>query len=179
MSIQTWVDRKYASTEANIYTGYDQLKKRKYPKRVEGRLPNISTSLILKHLQYDVRTATIHTDEEIARAAKDHKALGILSNISDFLVYQTGGVPLLYVHKLDLSAMTVQSFNVAGLVDRLDIREDQLPLFAALAGHGRHLTRFHRSLTTQPWNADFLIPLVADFIEKLGPLADEEHSGYL
>ena len=69
-------------------------------KKFKPVLPHLKTKFALTHiLGVEITTSQQETDYEIAKAAKDHDAIGILANDSDYLIYQTG-VPLLSVNDL-------------------------------------------------------------------------------
>lgn len=98
-------------------------------------MPMLKTQNLIKCMfNQDVRTSLREADDEIAELAKEHNAIGILAQDSDYLIYQSGA-HYLSMRDLDWKSLKTKCYDSAKLAQALDIRPSQLPLFAILAGN--------------------------------------------
>ena len=106
--------------------------------------------------------------------------IGILGRDSDYLIYQTGGVPLLSITDLDILTLKTKLYDPRRLASWLDLRTSQLPLFAILAGNTavdkEWLVDFHTDLVGPYRRNDVsvLFPVLAMYIrdERLEIISD-------
>ncbi|XP_055638273.1 uncharacterized protein LOC129776575 [Toxorhynchites rutilus septentrionalis] len=71
--------------------------------------------------------------QESAAYATDNKALAILSNDTDYLIY-AGTWHLWSSMNINFDTLTTLEYNRQGLMDTLDLSYSQMPLFALLSG---------------------------------------------
>ena len=133
-----WIKRSNARIEKSVYPTFDYLKdisKSVLPDKVAPMIPQLNTKLMLTQiLGAEVITSRQAADCEIARMAKNNDAcIGILGRDSDYLIYQTGGVPLLSITDLDILTLKTKLYDPRRLASWLDLRTSLLPLFAILA----------------------------------------------
>jgi len=175
----TWIRRRYDKLGETIYPVFDFLKNRnniRLPEKLDSALPNLNTKYLLTHiLGVEVITSLQEADYEIAKAAKDYDAIGILANDSDFLIYQTG-VPMLSITDLDITSLRTKVFDPRRLASSLQLETSQLPLLAILTGNDTvekdRLREFHSRLVGHYKRNDVsvLLPALARFIkdQRLG-----------
>lgn len=97
-------------------------------------LPTFSR-FALKSLGQEVKCSTREADFEIASYANSHAhdCMGILSQDSDFVIYDT--VPYLSASKLCLKSMTTVLFSRERLCHVLELQKTELPVLACLLGN--------------------------------------------
>jgi len=131
-----WVRRRYQTMNKTVYPFYDALKRKQFPDFIKDiTLPMLMTKAVIKYVfNHDVRTSLREADDEIAELAKEYKAIGILAQDSDYLIYQSGA-HYLSMRELDWKSLRTKCYDSAKLAQTLNIRPTQLPLFAILAGN--------------------------------------------
>lgn len=141
---EEWIKRRYRDMKEKVFLNYDALKRGSKPPR-EGLTPMVMTKHLL-HYEFEqmVKTSLIEGDDLVAALAKEHNAIGILADDSDFLVYQTNGIPLLSGRDLDWDTLRTTLYDPIKLAERLKLSLSQLPILGLLAGNDK--TKNHPSL---------------------------------
>lgn len=105
-----------------------------------------------KHGEY-VYVTQHECDVELAQYARDHNAMAVIGNDSDFLVYE-GNWMYWSASNIDLETLATIEYSRTALCDYLSLSHQQLSLWATLVGNDitsvcfRDLRRFHTSLGT-------------------------------
>lgn len=141
-----WIKRRYERLEKIVYPVYDALKRAQFPDFLEGLIPMVLITTQLKYIFHqDVRTSLREADEEISELARDHRAIGILAQDSDYLIYRSN-TTYLSMNELNWVTMKTKAYDPRQLAHTLNIQDSQLPLLALLAGNDVvNAQRLHRN----------------------------------
>lgn len=115
-------------------------------------------------------------DEEITKYACQNKCFAVLSQDSDFVIYD-GAEYYLSMKHLDIDTMTTLNYSRRELATKLGLHVNHLPLLASLMGNDivdfHQLKAFHHKVLRSSW-MDFsrLVPEIAKYIRKF-PTGDK------
>ena len=168
-----WVKRRYDMLHKSVYPVFDFLKNGKNCEPSGIVIPDISTKLMLTSiLGAEVITSLQDADYKIAKAARDNDAIGIFSQDSDFLIYQTG-VPLLSIADLNIETLRTKVFDPRRLASGLNLSSRQLPILAVLVGNDRVekklLEKLHSQLVgyRKRLILSLLLPALAEIVRNI------------
>lgn len=169
IATKSWCLRKdsYYQDMINIYDAVDQEEELLTIANI-GRMPFHYVCTLkqaaMNHGRHHWATAK-QCDQQMVAFANKPNTLAILSDDSDFLIYE-GPWRLWCTTSLDIKNLTTIEYNRAGLIQALGLQRSQMPLLATLAGNdvvdSKSLTKFHRSLG----NISDKIQNVAKFIKN-------------
>ncbi|XP_065088556.1 constitutive coactivator of PPAR-gamma-like protein 1 homolog [Ochlerotatus camptorhynchus] len=135
---------------------------REYPTPVNFRYP--LKFVAKKYGQYRMVIAR-ECDQELAAFAKQINALAILSDDSDFLIYE-GSWKYWSSRELDLATLTTMEYNRSALVSHLKLSYIQMPLLATLSGNDIMPYQVVRRLHSQLGSIRDKFPNMACFIRR-------------
>ncbi|XP_065221635.1 uncharacterized protein LOC135846461 [Planococcus citri] len=155
---QTWLSRKIRNLE-NILELCDVLdlekglRTRDIPEEYVSLPPamDVITLMLLKHvLNCEVYVTIEECDEEMLEYVHENECMAIFTNDTDFIVSDMNKCKVLSTRQFDPRSMTTVLYDREALASSLNIRTDQLPLLAILAGNDyidfEALEFLHRSL---------------------------------
>lgn len=151
---ETWCDKKESHYRdmIKIFDAVDQGEELSTMANIIDRLPfhYVCTlkQVAMKHGRFHWATAK-ECDQEIVAFANKSNALAILSDDSDFLIYD-GPWRLWCTTNLVIENLTTIEYDRARLMNCLGLQASQMPLLATLAGNDivdpESLRRFHQNL---------------------------------
>lgn len=174
--VSTWLKRR--QDEITYYTSlYDYIESGLTLDQIVAQMkeqkamPAVFYSIQMVAWKYgEFRQCHVHEcDLEVARYATENDALAVISNDTDFLIYE-GGWRFWNVDDIS-TALNATEFDRFGIARLLALSAEQRPLFATLIGNDftnhneifKDLSQFHSSLGD--WKRKFYN--VADFVRKL------------
>uniref|UniRef100_A0A1B6DDU3 XPG-I domain-containing protein n=1 Tax=Clastoptera arizonana TaxID=38151 RepID=A0A1B6DDU3_9HEMI len=176
----TWVQRRM-DTMIKVYKIMDLLKDGNKTTDVSSdlfMLPIGLNSFVMIYLKeecnIEVYSAVEECDEEINAFAVQHNCFAVLSQDSDYMIYE-GNYLYLSMKSLNLEKMTIAFYSRKELARNLGISLQDLPLFATLAGNDiisvDKLRVFHQNLVKRMCGSraktffHILFPCIANYIK--------------
>ncbi|XP_013393656.1 uncharacterized protein LOC106161297 [Lingula anatina] len=178
MKRSVWIQRRKQDRK-NVKRVFDIIKNTgRQPGYQQFVIPvslGIYTQFILKELGVTVISSTGEADQEIFQYCQQHHCFGILSQDSDFIVYNTLS-DFFSVADLNLKKMTTTKYDRMLLCEHLKLDLNQLPILGTLMGNDviphSKLLSFHCSilgLTKRDRTSvtlDKIVPKLASYISE-------------
>ena len=173
----TWLDRRKKERRLMLQV-FDHIKKTgQHPDHRLYHIPPCTSEGMMQaliHLGVEVIKSVIEADKEVFRYYKKYRCFGVLSQDSDFLIFDIDHY--FSSISLDLKTLRIKMYNKQVLCRHLGLHPSLLPLLACILGNDTIsqgcLTKFHHWVTRTPQDRKLkyqtTVPCCAEYLASLG-----------